>query len=216
MLAMVYLNLIDIDKAKPLYIFISHLHLDHIEGLHIMPKLFRHPNLANQINILTEKRNKKNLEFFLSEPFTVSLKNYPVTTNIIGLESGIYHQPFHFQILPLIHVTPSHGIQINIEEKRIAYCADTGYTESAIKLADKSDFLIHECSFLTGNKSNWGHTNPIEAAEIAKRAQTKKLVLIHFDASIYTDLEMRRQAEKQAQKIFPASQSAYDELILSV
>lgn len=42
----------------------------------------------------------------------------------------------------------------------------------------------------------------------------KQLILTHFDASLYTSLDDRKAAEKQAQKIFPDTIAATDDLVI--
>jgi ribonuclease BN (tRNA processing enzyme) len=62
----------------------------------------------------------------------------------------------------------------------------------------------------------WPHTNPTQAAELAARARVKKLVLFHFDASIYTTMADRKQAEKEARGIFKKTTVARDGLVLNL
>lgn len=59
---------------------------------------------------------------------------------------------------------------------------------------------------------NWGHLDPRQAAEIAKQAEVKHLLLTHFDAGNYVRLEDRREAEAAAKEIFKNTICAYDDL----
>jgi ribonuclease BN (tRNA processing enzyme) len=70
-------------------------------------------------------------------------------------------------------------------------------------LARDADLLITESSLKPGQRlENWGHLDPREAAEIAKQAEVKQLLLTHFDAGNYVSLEDRREAEAAAKEIF--------------
>lgn len=98
-----------------------------------------------------------------------------------------------------------------------SYSGDTGICDNSKPLAQDADLLIHECSYLKdAAKENWGHVDPVLAATLAKEAGVKKLILTHFDAAKYTDLEKRRWAENEARKIFPETIAATDELSLEL
>ncbi|HSO25498.1 MAG TPA: ribonuclease Z, partial [Methanobacteriaceae archaeon] len=90
------------------------------------------------------------------------------------------------------------GIEVKIEDKiikpeqvlgecrkglKITYSGDTRPCEDLVDLAADSDILIHESTF--GDKDqtkaveNW-HSTAKEAAQIAKKARAKKLILTHI------------------------------------
>lgn len=71
-----------------------------------------------------------------------------------------------------------------------AYCSDTGYTESYIPLIKGVDLLYHEATFLHDkviNAREKFHCTAFDAAQIAKKAKVKKLMLGHYSAR-YDDL----------------------------
>lgn len=71
-----------------------------------------------------------------------------------------------------------------------AYCSDTGYTESYISLIKGVDLLYHEATFLHDKVKNARekfHCTAYDAAQIAKKAKVKKLMLGHYSAR-YDDL----------------------------
>ena len=70
-----------------------------------------------------------------------------------------------------------------------AFCSDTRYLESVIPIIEGVDLLYHEATFLDDLKDlakHTGHSTAVEAAEIAKKAKVKKLILGHF-SNRYTD-----------------------------
>ena len=70
-----------------------------------------------------------------------------------------------------------------------AFCSDTRYLESVIPIIEGVDLLYHEATFLDDLKElakHTGHSTAVEAAEIAKKAKVKKLILGHF-SNRYTD-----------------------------
>jgi ribonuclease Z len=66
-----------------------------------------------------------------------------------------------------------------------AYCSDTAYDERIIPIIEGVDLLYHEATFAnsdTPRAKQTGHSTAQQAAEIAKRANVKKLMLGHFSA----------------------------------
>ena len=43
-----------------------------------------------------------------------------------------------------------------------------------------------------------------------------RLALVHFDAAKYTTLDLRKKAEKEAQKIFPNTFACEDDLVVEM
>ncbi|MDD5571367.1 MAG: ribonuclease Z [Bacteroidales bacterium] len=72
-----------------------------------------------------------------------------------------------------------------------AYCSDTKYCESIIPLIKNVDMLYHETTFMSEKQDiavEKFHSTTIDAADIAKKAQVKKLIIGHFSAR-YKELE---------------------------
>lgn len=194
-------------KKKPVYVFLSHFHLDHIEGLHTLPL---HKSLK-EISIITPRYGKAILKKLINHPFTKPIEELSFRTNFIEVPRDAGKIPFKAEFLPMRHSDFTLGTRLELDGKIIAYCPDTGYCGNALALAKEADLLITECS-LRGSKvdENWPHLNPLLAARIAKEARAKKLVMAHFDAAEYTNLKQRKDAVKIARKIFRNSYASKD------
>ena len=93
--------------------------------------------------------------------------------------------------------------------RKIVYSGDTGQSEKIVKLAEKADLLIHEATFedeLTERAVEDGHSTPTMAAETAKKARAKLLILTHISAR-YKDAGLLLE---QARKIFVNTNVAED------
>jgi ribonuclease Z len=93
--------------------------------------------------------------------------------------------------------------------RKIVYSGDTGQSENVVKLAEKADLLIHEATFddqLAERAIEDGHSTPCVAAETAKKAGVKRLVLTHISAR-YKDADLLLE---QAKKIFVNTDVADD------
>jgi len=202
-----------INNEKPVYIFLSHFHIDHIQGLHILNKF----KIKKGLYIFGQKGTKKALGTLINSPFSAPLENLPYETEIIEVPEQINKLPFKARVLPLEHSDITLGIQIEIGGKIISYCPDTDYCENAIKLAKNADLLITECAFKSGQENKeWPHLNPEKAAKIAKIAFCKKLVLVHFDANNYKLIDDRKNAENIAKKYFSDSIAGIDDMEIEV
>jgi ribonuclease BN (tRNA processing enzyme) len=172
-----------VKTKKPISLFLSHVHLDHIIGLHT-----RHPYTAP----------------FSELPFKVELHDLP---------EGRYDLPFPFTCKLLFHPDPCVGYRFEIDNKVITYCTDTGICDNLYELSKNADLLISECGFKSDQVgAGWSHLKPEETANVAKQANVKQLVLIHFGANAYRTMADREQAEDTAKRLFKNTTAAYDGL----
>ncbi len=196
-----------ITSDKPIYLFLSHFHLEHIIGFHVASK-FR---FRQGISVYGQKGTRRILKSLISHPFTVPLDDLPTKIKIHELTEGTHNLPFTVTCKFLVHSDPCLGYRVTLDGKTIAYCTDTGICDNSLELSRDADILIHECASKSGQYLKiWPHTNPQEAAELAVRANVKQLVLFHFDAELYKSIEERREAETEAKKIFRNTIAAID------
>ena len=81
--------------------------------------------------------------------------------------------------------------------KKYAYCADTLYDETLIDKIQNVDLLYHEATYLHILKekaANRYHCTSLEAANIAKKAGVKKLLIGHFSSMYETLDEFKTEA----------------------
>ena len=93
--------------------------------------------------------------------------------------------------------------------RKIVYTGDTKPFEGFAKFAEGADLVIHDCTFddsLTEKALVDGHSTPTQAAEQAKAAGAKQLVLSHISAR-YPNAGLLLE---QAKKVFPNSVLAED------
>lgn len=197
-----------IKTRKPIYMFLSHFHLDHIIGLHILNKF----SFKQKLHIYGQKGTKRILGKIINHPFTIPLSRLPFEVKIHELREGAHFIPFPIECRFLLHASKCLGFRFKLEDKIITYCTDTGYCKNVIGLAQHADLFITECSYHSGQQSKkWPHLNPQEAAKIAKEAKVMRLAMIHFDANVYKASSGRKQAQKDARKIFSHTVAVFDD-----
>jgi ribonuclease BN (tRNA processing enzyme) len=192
---------------KPISLFISHLHLDHLIGLHTLPLFKAFPQ---GIDIYVPEKMEKALRGFLRRPFTSAPLTLPVKLRFHAI-SRTSRPGFDFDMLKLRHSVPCFGYRVTVDGKSVAYCTDTGDCANLKKLASGADLFITECAMAPQDKGpNLFHITPETAAAVARDARAKALALFHFDPGKYPTMEHRRSAEAAAKAIFDRSVAACD------
>ncbi|MCU4139742.1 MAG: Ribonuclease BN [Methanophagales archaeon] len=101
--------------------------------------------------------------------------------------------------------------------RKIVYTGDTRPCESVIQAAENADILIHDGSLAEAEKElaiEYMHSTVTEAAEVAAKANVRKLILTHISARY--DEEDAKKLEEEARKIFPNTIVASDLMTIDV
>jgi len=113
-------------------------------------------------------------------------------------------------------ITPDMVLGEKRKGRKIVYTGDTRPCNRTIEVARDADVLIHDSSF-TSDLIDWavesGHSTAREAAEIAKRANVKKLILTHISARYSKDVT---PLLKEAKEVFENVLIAEDFMSLEV
>ena len=83
--------------------------------------------------------------------------------------------------------------------KKITIILDTETTNNIIKFAKDSDVLICEATYLNNLKDHaklYKHLTAKQAAEIAKKSKSKKLILTHFSQRYKSTKDLEKEAKK--------------------
>jgi ribonuclease Z len=104
------------------------------------------------------------------------------------------------------------GMEVKLEEVarikkglKVVYTGDTKPCDNVIRIARNSDLLIHDSTFLEEEEGK-AHADVKQAAQVAKAAEVKELILTHISRR-YKDASI---LEKEARKVFPNTKVAYD------
>jgi ribonuclease BN (tRNA processing enzyme) len=201
------------NPGKPVYLFLSHFHLDHTYGLHVMPKM----KWPQGMTIIGQKGSKKNLGRLINKPWSCPLDKLATPITIHEVKPGRHDKPIPFECAFLVHADPCMGFRLAIEGRIITFMTDTGICDAMIPLARGADLLITECAWRVPNQyAGWPHLTPEDGATIARRAGVTQLALIHFDAHGYPTMAEREDAEVRARAIFPHSRITHDDTTISL
>jgi ribonuclease Z len=124
--------------------------------------------------------------------YRISEKDRPGRFNVEkAVELGIPSGPIYGQLKRGETVTLPDGRKIRGTDlcgetevgRKIAYCTDTIYCDSAVELAEDADVLIHEATFSHGEAQmafESLHSTSTMAAQVALAAGVKQLIMTHF------------------------------------
>ncbi len=212
----------NIDPASVGFVFLTHLHHDHIcdypyfvisswmlnktgSPLVLGPKGTAHfvdhlfENGAYRTDFLARgayPARKQNLEAVRPEVREVSPGVVFEDEDIKISVDWVEHLPHD--------VCECFGVRVEAEGRIIAFSGDTAPCEAMVRLAEDADLLIHECTFpesFIAHRAKTGvgtysHTSPTDLGKIAKRARVKSLVATHFGHFDSTSPVLKRAAAK--------------------
>jgi ribonuclease BN (tRNA processing enzyme) len=200
-------------KGKPLSIFLSHLHFDHIYGIHILGL-----HKPSNVKIFLPQKLMSEFKLIAKPPFVKDLTNLGFPVEICGIEAKEYKEDhFIFEAIDIVHNTDIFAYKIKINDKSICYCVDTKSCNNAYSISQNSDVLICD-SALKIDESSEGkyHMNMQEAALIAKESKVKLLVLTHFGALRYRTIQERFDEAKSIEAIFKNHIVGTDNLVINL
>ena len=211
-------------------IFISHLHGDHYLGLMGFLSTQNLMGRQEELHIYAHKDLEKIIKLHLRVEKT-SL-SYPLVFHTIKKKKNkaiVLYEDATMKIItfPLLHSIASNGFLF--KEKRsaakkkvrqddcfsFAYCSDTAYTETIIPYIKDVDMLYHEATFMEDMLKIAGekyHSTARQAAEIARLAKVKKLLIGHYSAR-YTDVT---PLLNEAKDVFPETFAAVEGVIMKI
>lgn len=113
-------------------------------------------------------------------------------------------------------ITPEMVLGEKRRGRKVVYTGDTRPTERTVEVARGADILIHDAAFREELK-DWaiesGHSTAKEAAEVAKQAGVKKLILTHISTRYSKDVSPLLE---EAKEVFENTTVAEDFLNLEV
>ncbi|ULQ50897.1 MBL fold metallo-hydrolase [Flavihumibacter fluvii] len=209
--------------VKRVDILLTHLHLDHIQGLGFFSSLF---NPAMEVHIwgpasATQSLHSR-LSRYLSPPlFPVLIRDLPCQLTLHDIANSVFEiGPFTISSRFVIHPGPTVGFRISGQRSVFAYLPDhepalglTGLLKdtkwiSGFDLASDADLLMHDAQYTTpeyNNKIGWGHSSMEDAIQFASLATVRHFLLTHHDPSRTDELlnEMFADIQKKISPPFP-------------
>jgi ribonuclease Z len=215
--------------GKIRYIFISHLHGDHVLGL---PPLLTTSQLTGR-TLPLDIWSPPGLEDMIGHLFSYTgcRPDFPIQWHeVLEGERGVLLEQSNLEVrtFPLNHRIPTAGYRFTVRRApggrpgrdsdlppdpaaskpySYAYCSDTAFSEAILPDLQGVDLLYHEATFMEAQADKaglTGHATARQAGQMALRSRAGRLLLGHFSAR-YRDLGALLE---EARLEFPATDLA--------
>ncbi len=181
------------NRISNIVLTFSHFHWDHIQGFpFFLPAYDTNHELTiaafgrkdKQFNLKAILENQMRTEFF-----PVPLQKMGAKINFFQQEESLFDDG-KVKIISSEHNHPgkAYSYRIEVDEKVIVFVTDVehsnGLDKRVIDIAKDADILIHEAQYTPDELENykgWGHSSWMQAIEVAKLANVKKLFITHHD-----------------------------------
>jgi phosphoribosyl 1,2-cyclic phosphodiesterase len=200
------------DPAR-LHILLTHLHLDHIQGL-----VFFAPAFKPQTEIVIwgpaspEASLRDRIARYISAPLSpVDVRELPCDVSFrLAPESEWEIGPATIRAASVAHRGPTLGFRVEDAGAVLAYIpdhepalgADLDRLEeewiSGFSLAEGADLLVHDCQYADDEypeRVGWGHSALSDTLAFARRVRARRTLLFHHDPMHSDDFLDRLYAE---------------------
>jgi phosphoribosyl 1,2-cyclic phosphodiesterase len=202
--------------ASTVQVLLTHLHLDHIQGLLFFAPLF---DPANEVVVYGPPAPGATLEErlarYLSEPLSpVELRELPASVQFAACP----YEEWQVGCARITAAIVAHrgvtlGYRITEGDRSLCYLpdhepalggsladAEPGWI-SGIGLADRASVLVHDGQYTDEEypaRVGWGHSSVSDAVAFADRADVERLILFHHDPT-HDDRQLDRIAARARQ-----------------
>jgi phosphoribosyl 1,2-cyclic phosphodiesterase len=188
-----------LDSAPRVDVLLTHLHLDHVEGLRFFKPLWE---AGAEVHIWGPPSPVHSLRERIARSFSPPL--FPIDLGDIPA-NVVFHdvpdEPWELDgarivAMPVSHPGATVGYRLELDSGSLAFIPDhepvlgvelaslgsdwiSGYA-----LADGADVLVHDCQFTEDeypDRVGWGHSSVAHAVAFARRACVGRLILFHHD-----------------------------------
>lgn len=185
----------ELQARKPMHIFLTHLHLDHLIGLPAFEPLYdQHQTIHIYGSSQEHGAWRNHLHSILNPPF------WPIPVNDMQATIQFHDLSYRadelrlgditMQWQPIPHTGDCVSYRINTSHRSICIATDHEPTPESMtsfrKFAKGADVFVHDAQYTPAEyvaKRGWGHTTWETASRIAADAGVAQLLLTHHDAN---------------------------------
>jgi ribonuclease BN (tRNA processing enzyme) len=174
-------------STKPIFIFLSHFHYDHIMGLLFFPPLLNGTNDIYFIHPNPKLAEKTIKSFFSPIFFPLTFSSFHKQPSFISPHDCKKHS-LSVDFCELSHPGKAYAYKLSFLDKQFIYATDNELSNSNhtkyVSFFKSASILIHDCFFYNENKSHvykWGHSFLHQNLQLAHDANVKNLCLFHHN-----------------------------------
>jgi len=201
------------DRPLEAYIFLTHFHWDHIQGIPFFHPLYKQGNVVLFHSVLRPgSQLQRTVEGVMVNPyFPVEMSAMKAKRHFFGLGEGPLNiNGAAISSAPLYHPQGCAGYRIEADGGVFVLATDnepgSPFHDRAVRtLTQDADLLLYDSQYtpqqLDGEKRGWGHSSWQEGVRIAQQYGVQRLVLFHHDPD--SDDTFVDNLVGQARKDFP-------------
>ena len=206
----------ELDPDAQVHVLLTHLHLDHLEGLRFFAPLWQE---RREVHIWGPSSPVHSLEARISRAFSPPL--FPVDLADIPAAISFHDVPddtwelgeVRVLAVPVAHPGSTVGYRLEVAHGSLAFIPDhepvLGVELAALEpdwvsgheLAAGVDVLLHDSQFTEDEyteRVGWGHSSVAHAVGFARKADVGRLVLFHHDPD-RSDAEVDRLTDRASE-----------------
>lgn len=218
----------DVDRPDPqeYHIFLTHYHLDHVQGLQFFRPLYRPDNTVTFYGVPPENMKLEEAVggIFRAPWFPVPLAGTPSTKSFVDLNfAAIEIGPVRITMGELTHPQGATSYRVEGPQATVVIATDheagdPKVDDALVEFARGADYLFHDAQYTPQEHDEqyegWGHSTWRDAADLAQRADVGQLILTSHDPS-RTDAAVAELTEHAVER-FSSTTAAFEGLQLPI
>jgi len=189
--AMVALGRAGVSASEIDGVVITHLHGDHFGGL---PFLLLYEQVESERSKPLTLAGPPGVYQRVMEAMQVLFSGcpsdwrFPLTVLEMTAETPVEVAGFRVEPYPVVHsIAPTHAVRVSDGAATFAYSADTSWTDTLYRVADRADLFVTEC--FGYDEEQAGHTDWLTLREKLPGLTAKRVMLTHMSAPMLDRLD---------------------------
>lgn len=196
-------------KKKEYHIFISHLHIDHIQALPLFTPLY---DKEAKVFIYGEKKDERGIrerlyDYLATTLWPIGEEAFSCQLSYVDMEAGkkirlATEEEVWMEAMPVRHVGGSTAYRCWCRGSSIVYALDFehggGAEDKLGEFSQNAEIMIYDGQYFPEEyekKKNWGHSTWEEGLKLQEGYGIKKLLIAHHEPW-HTDREIQEEEKK--------------------